>query len=222
MIISREALTTAMVATTTDRTRYALDAVNVRAADGKTIAEATNGHLAVRVAEPVTPDADWPVNVLGGTALVGPVLVSSATIKSAAAATRGKHTLPICGMVRLADNGAGRRMAQTCAKMVGEARQIGTADDATFPELDRQMAQVEPADGDIMLGLSGEMLEDLAALVKAAGGGGVHIRIPKRSVNAEKGEIDGALGFEVFGLPRYEGRTVTGVFMGTRVVGVTR
>lgn len=174
MIIRREALKAALAATTTDDTRYFLNAVQVRP-DG-TVA-ATDGHVAfiAKEAHPPAqanggayPDDDFPIVPGAEThgSITVPVLVDSDIAKRLIAGTAKKATIPVLACVQFSQNNDGAVAVSTdlqvpCVVHIKDAGQ-------TFPAIERVMpAEDKPS---IKVCLSNAVLESLLKASKAIQG----------------------------------------------------
>ena len=193
MRIHKSALAAAMAATTNDVTRYFRNAVQIAPApDGGWHIDGTNGAIAVRVTTPGEPEAD------GVPELTGPILVPKTALTTALkAAVRGKNGPPEQEYVTVSTTPTGAVL--DAAGKNGAVAVPFTPPEANFPNLDRVM--IAPAEDDLILGLTAEMLETLAAVTRALAVGqrepNLTIRIPARSI--WQGHVESTLAATVTG-----------------------
>ena len=178
MRIHKSALAAAMAATTNDATRYFPNGVQI-APDpkGDWRVEGTNGAIAVRV---TTPKEEMPACVAE---TPEPILVPKTALTTALkAAVRGKGGPPEQEYVTVSTTPTGAVL--DAAGKNGAVAVPFTPPEANFPNLDRVM--IAPAEDDLILGLTAEMLETLAAVTRALAVGqrepSLRIRIPARSI----------------------------------------
>lgn len=215
MIIRREALASALAATTPDDSRYFLNAVQIRQ-NGDVIA--TDGHIALIVHDtapmaaadfPIVPGADFHGEPSKA------VIVPFETCKRLIAATqKGKRALPILTGVQVGRNGAEGVTVLAATDLSVPAVAILQPDPhaLTFPDIDRVVPAVDPAR--IRVSLSVSVLESLIKAAKAIGEGNRTQTITLQLPAADKtNAIAGAMRVEMKGADL----TVTGAVMPCRL-----
>lgn len=170
MLLRRELLKTALLATTNDETRYVLSAVQVQP-DGSV--RATDGHILVYARDPhPQEDADFPT-VAGAqpiTAPSAPVLLPADLAKRLLAGMPKKSTVPVLGCVQLGTvNGGGGVQAVSTDLSVPVIADLTAAQALQFPSTDRVMVTDGQRPAVIKLCLSAEMLTRLAQIAREAG-----------------------------------------------------
>lgn len=172
MIVRREALASALAATTPDDSRYFLNAVQIRQ-NGDIVA--TDGHIALIVHDtapmaaadfPIVPGADFHGEPARD------VIVPFDTCKRLIAATqKGKRALPILTGVQVGRNGADGVTVLAATDLAVPAVAILQHDPnaVTFPDIDRVLPGIDPECTRVSLSVS--VLESLIKAAKAIGDG---------------------------------------------------
>ncbi len=216
MIIRREALASALAATTADDTRYFLSSVQIRL-NGDVVA--TDGHIALIVHDNSPMDsADFPI--VPGADFHGepsaPFCVPMDTCRRLIGATqKGKRALPILTGVQVGRNGAEgvTVLAATDLSVPAVAILQPDPNGPRFPDIDRV---VPAADSErIRVSLSVPVLEGLIKAAKAIGAGKVFqtITLQLPPANEKTHEIDGAMRVEIKGADL----TISGAVMPCRL-----
>jgi hypothetical protein len=169
MLLRHTALKTALLATTADVTRYALNAVHVRP-DG--VVEATDGHILVRCTDTAPMDpADFPTVPSAASPLQPAekgILISTDHVKKLLGTMPKRATIPCLQTVNVGTIDAKPYAVATDLDTPLVIALERTNDGATFPTTDRVMIK----DGDravIRVTLSAAMLQTLARIGKEVG-----------------------------------------------------
>lgn len=165
MLIHRDVIKAALVATEKEDNRYAFNHVRVQP-DGTV--EATNGHIAFRVKERCqTSDAEFPTKgVLETKPLEGPAFISSAVADRLIKATAKKATIPVLQKIQVAQNEHGA-VAQATDLEVPVSVHLPKGEDVNFPELERVWPKVDAENTYVRLILSTKVLAAIAKVVES-------------------------------------------------------
>ena len=180
MLIKRAALAAALPATTSDDTRYHLQAVQVSL--GHTV-EATDGHIAVRITD-TAPLLDTEYPIISGAEMVadqtGPVLLPADVCKKLIGVTPKKTTIPVMQSIRFGRNGQPDTVLAVATDLqTPMIATIRTDESGNFPNLDRVIPPADKA-GTVTLIVGTEVLEVLIKAAKAVKNShaAVYLQIP--------------------------------------------
>ena len=208
MLIHRDTLRAALLATTKEDSRYFLHAVQVRP-DGTVVA--TNGHMLVTVRDSHTiPDEDFPRMANTGvfvTSPTEPVCLPVPLAEKLIAATQKKGTTPVLACVQIGQDAAGGIFATATDLETSLSSPLPTGDNAPrFPTtVDRSMVSEDRPHLSVKFSAC-----YLAALVKAAG------------ILYGKHPYDGVVEFQIPTEPKYQAtRTVSTAEDGTPITEPT-
>lgn len=211
MLIHSRQILAALPCITNNTTHYALNAVRLSQTGTTTTAEATNGHIDVRITGPSFPWSDGPLKLCpeGANPRTAPACVPADRLATLAKlGKKNKSSIDVLSYVAVTDAGECRAT---------DLAQIATAqaeNNASFPDTDKLYARNVP--NATRLIVSVKVLTSLLASLKAfhAGtgsstGGTVTLHLP--APNAD-GLIDDRVGLSAAHEPFH----LTGVFMGCR------
>jgi len=217
MLIHRDTLRTALLATTEEDSRYFLNAVQVRP-DGTVVA--TNGHLLLQVRDAHTiPDEDFPQRPNTGVfaqSPTDPVCLPVPLVEKLIAATQKKGRLPMLACVQVGQDAAGGIFATATDLETSLSSPLPTGTDRPrFPPFDRALIPADRPHLTIRLSAC-----YLATLAKAAGllygkhlyGGIVEFQIPTEPQYQPTGVIRSQVRVIITGPER----TLDGVLMPTQ------
>ncbi len=206
MIIRRETLQAALAATTSDNSRYFLNAVQAEPAHNRVVA--TNGHiLLIATDNAAYKDEDFPqvpgAGFHGDPA--GPVTLDADICKGMIAAMPKRPTLAILATAQLSVNGSPETVTLAATDLQApRVATINTADAGRFPAWERVM----PTGEAITMCLAVDVLEQLIKASKAVGSKHITFDVPTKHTN-----VATALGVSMKGTDV----TVTGCAMPCRI-----